>query len=315
MIDYYLITEEKGVKTSGKTQSNFIVLEKSTKLEEEELVKQFELPSEIFRGGDEAEEISRVEKLPSEKLGELTILSLTNLSNQPELTIEKRLEPLIFITSKELTLVYVGDNSDFMKSFFEKYQEKVTSFEKLIGYVVLMIYGHYINELLAIKKEIDRLDEAARRTTENTELFRLADTERDVVYLDHTLRGQMRTLNYLWEETEFVEKLGDPQLLYNIKLRQMHAEELISIYRDLLETVGGLFSDMMDNNLNHLMKYLDSAALIISIPALVSGIWGMNTGGLPGKGSSLGFFIVLILAFLLSLLVAFHLKRKDFSKS
>lgn len=315
MIDYYLITEEKGVKTSGKTQSNFIVLEKSTKLEEEELVKQFELPSEIFRGGDEAEEISRVEKLPSEKLGELTILSLTNLSNQPELTIEKRLEPLIFITSKELTLVYVGDNSDFMKSFFEKYQEKVTSFEKLIGYVVLMIYGHYINELLAIKKEIDRLDEAARRTTENTELFRLADTERDVVYLDHTLRGQMRTLNYLWEETEFVEKLGDPQLLYNIKLRQMHTEELISIYRDLLETVGGLFSDMMDNNLNHLMKYLDSAALIISIPALVSGIWGMNTGGLSGKGSSLGFFIVLILAFLLSLLVAFHLKRKDFSKS
>lgn len=315
MIDYYLITEEKGVKTSGKTQSNFIVLEKSTKLEEEELVKQFELPSEIFRGGDEAEEISRVEKLPSKKLGELTILSLTNLSNQPELTIEKRLEPLIFITSKELTLVYVGDNSDFMKSFFEKYQEKVTSFEKLIGYVVLMIYGHYINELLAIKKEIDRLDEAARRTTENTELFRLADTERDVVYLDHTLRGQMRTLNYLWEETEFVEKLGDSQLLYNIKLRQMHAEELISIYRDLLETVGGLFSDMMDNNLNHLMKYLDSAALIISIPALVSGIWGMNTGGLPGKGSSLGFFIVLILAFLLSLLVAFHLKRKDFSKS
>lgn len=40
---------------------------------------------------------------------------------------------------------------------------------------------------------------------------------------------------------------------------------------------------MMDNNLNHIMKYLDSAALIISVPALFAGIWGMNTGGLPGK--------------------------------
>lgn len=68
------------------------------------------------------------------------------------------------------------------------------------------------------------------------------------------------------------EKLNDKKLLYNIKLRQVHAEELITISRDLLETVGGLFSDMMDNNLNHLMKYLDFAALIILIPALILGI-------------------------------------------
>lgn len=68
------------------------------------------------------------------------------------------------------------------------------------------------------------------------------------------------------------EKLNDKKLLYNIKLRQVYAEELITISRDLLETVGGLFSDTMDNNLNHLMKYLDFAALIILISALILGI-------------------------------------------
>ena len=41
---------------------------------------------------------------------------------------------------------------------------------------------------------------------------------------------------------------------------------------------------MMDSHLNHLMKYLDSAALVIAVPALISGIWGMNVGGLTGKG-------------------------------
>lgn len=48
---------------------------------------------------------------------------------------------------------------------------------------------------------------------------------------------------------------------------------MIEIYRDLLESIGDLFNGMMDNNLNHIMKYLDSAALIISVPALFAGIW------------------------------------------
>lgn len=108
--------------------------------------------------------------------------------------------------------------------------------------------------------------------------------------------------------------MANPNLLYNIRLRQAHAEEHVLIYRDLLETIGGLFSDMMSNHLNHLMKYLDSATLVISIPALIGGIWGMNTGGLPGKETKLGFYFVLLLAFILSVITAIHLKRKDFTK-
>ncbi len=41
-----------------------------------------------------------------------------------------------------------------------------------------------------LKKQIDQLDAAARKTTENNELFNLADTKRDMVYLDHTLKDQ-----------------------------------------------------------------------------------------------------------------------------
>ena len=46
---------------------------------------------------------------------------------------------------------------------------------------------------------------------------------------------------------------------------------------------------MMGSHLNHLMKYLDSAALVIAVSALISGIWGMNVGGLTGKEDKNGF--------------------------
>lgn len=314
MIQHFKIGSEAGVKETPAGQGNWLVLTEATEKEEKELIQQYDLPEEIFVGSDYAEEVSHLEPLEQIPLDNAYALVLTNLSANQEKKIEERLKPVIFIVSDSVLITYISKKSGFLERLLEKYQTKITTFEGLITFSVFMMYNHYIQELLAIKKDIDELDRAARKTTENQSLFKLADTSRKIVYLDHTLAGQKETLERLWEKENFVEKLNNPKVLYDIRLHQKHAEELIKIYRDLLETVGGLFTDMMDNNLNHLMKYLDSAALIISIPALVSGIWGMNTGGLPGKGSGTGFFLVVGASLILAIVVAIHLKRKDFSK-
>ncbi|KRM79350.1 mit family metal ion transporter cora [Lapidilactobacillus dextrinicus DSM 20335] len=314
MLTYYEINEKSGIKKGTQEHGNWLVLSKATASEQQQVIETYQLPQDIFKGADEAEEIARFEEMSNSKLGDFKILSITDLSAETEVKIEARLEPLIFIIASHQIITYIGDNSIAVKRFVEKYPTEVTSTAKLLGLMVLMIYTHYIKELLTIKKTIDQLDQSARKTTETAELHRLADTERDVVFLDHTLRGQKKILSHLWDDADFIQELDDDRLLYNIRLRQEYAEELINIYRDLLETVGGLFNDMMNNNLNHLMKYLDSAALIISIPALISGIWGMNTGGLPGKGSTLGFMIVMALAIVLTVLATIHLKRKDYTK-
>jgi magnesium transporter len=285
-------------------KGNWLVLKDTTKEEQEEIIKNYRLPQNIFVGGNHAEEVSRLEPLENTALNNSYALGVTNLSAEKKEQIEERLEPLIFIISDSLLITHVGKESTFIDRLLEKYHEKIHTFAELISYGIYMLYTHYIDEL----------DVAARKTTENDALFKLADTERKIVYLDHTLADQKSTLNGLWENESFIQDLNDSKLVYDIQLHQKHAEKLIHIYRDLLETVGGLFTDMMDNNLNHLMKYLDSAALIISIPALISGIWGMNTGGLPGKGSSIGFFMVVGVAVLLAIIVAVHLNRKDFSK-
>ena len=179
---------------------------------------------------------------------------------------------------------------------------------------MLDIYTHYVKELKEMKKRIDSLDQEARKTTENEELYKQADLERDIVYIDHTLRDQKGTMDALWDSKTFIEGLADDRLLYDVQLRQRQTEKMILIYRDLLESIGDLFNGMMDNHLNHLMKYLDSAALIISVPAMIAGVWGMNTGGLPGKNSTLGFLLVVIASIVIAAAVGYHLTRKDYTK-
>ncbi|WP_412988873.1 magnesium transporter CorA family protein [Pediococcus siamensis] len=314
MILQFNISNQGVVKTTNPRHANWLVLKDASSKEIQTVIDQFQLPNDIFIGSTRAEEVTRFEKLSGTSLNTCYSLVLMDLTADTQASIETRLEPISFVISDSLVITHMNADSVFIEHLLEKKRFEITSKQLLMAFSILTIYTHYIKELTTLKQTIDELDQAARKTTENKELFRLADTERRVVYLDHTLQDQAETLDVLWTEKSFVAKLDNEALLYDIKLRQRHAGKMIRIYRDLLETIGGLFTDMMDNNLNHLMKYLDSAGLIISVPALIAGIWGMNTGGMPAEGSSLGFLIVTGLALGLGIVTAIHLKRKDYSK-
>lgn len=311
MIEYYSISK-KGIKKRNQL-GNWLILHGATKEEQEHIIQKYALPEDIFLGATKAEEVARFEPLYETNLKNVHLLILHYLEKNED-KIENRLEPILFIISDDLIMTNLSKGSTFITSFLEDFSAKVHNFDELVAYAIFKMYTHYTKELQKIKKTIDQLDDAARKTTKTQELVRLADTQRAIVYLDHTLKGQKKVLTKLWKRDSFTDELKDPHLVFNIQQRQEQAEKLIDLYRDLLETVGGLFNDMMNNNLNQLLKYLDSAALVISIPALISGIWGMNTGGLPGKEQGTGFFWVIGLSIVATAITVIHLKRKDYTK-
>ncbi len=299
MFQYYKM-EDRKISKSSEEDYNWLVVSGTDPEEQRHLLDKYQLPEDIFMGANDPEEVSRLEYLRNTKFHHPILYTLIDLSEATEDRIEDRLEPVTFIYTKDLLITYVSEQSN--------------RYADIVAYATLMIYTHYIKGLQEMKKQIDDLDQAARKTTENKELFNLADTERDMVYLDHTLRDQNHTVDRLMDRKEFLDRLDNEALVYDIKLRQKFAMKMVTIYRDLLETIGGLFSDMMDNNLNHLMKYLDSAALVVAVPSLIAGLWGINTGGLPGKDNAIGTIVVFGLAILVGILTAVYLSRKDFSK-
>lgn len=312
MLRYYKV-DENGAEETDAERGNWLIIQDEREEGMDELVKKLGLPKGIFLGRDAAEEVTRLEYLEGTKLKNPVSIVLTDLTKDENNSIEARLKPISFIASDELLITYACEDSEFIDRLLEKRKKKLTNFHRIVGYSILSIYNHFILELQEKKAEIDGLDDAARRTTKNEELFKLADMERDMVYLDHTLADQKETVEQVLDSANFCEKLDDKKLIHDIRLRHRQADKMVDIYRDLLETIGGLFSDMMDNNLNHLMKYLDSAALVISVPALISGIWGMNTGGLPGEGSKTGFWLVMALGTILAIVTAVHLSRKNYN--
>lgn len=311
MIHYYSV-DEKGLQKSSTASGNFWFYNQPTNNEIAALCAEFELPEDLFDGLHHPEEVSRLEVMHTDRHGTVAAAVFLDLERVAETTIEKRLKPIImFLTEEKLVMATFGN--DHLPKKLLRQAQPIQTLEQVMATCILVMYTEYVKELRRLKKDIDHLDQAARKTTENEELYRLADLERSVVYLEKTLENQKETLQQLHELSGYTEKVADVRLIRLIRVKQQQAEKMAAIYRELIETIGGLFSDMMDNHLNHLMKYLDSATLIISVPTLIAGLWGMNTGGLPGHDSELGFLLMTVFSLLCGIAAAVHLKIKDYS--
>ena len=57
---------------------------------------------------------------------------------------------------------------------------------------------------------------------------------------------------------------------------------------ELLKQLNQLYSSIVSNNLNLIMKVLTSITIVLTIPTIIGGIWGMNLA-LPFEGSPYGF--------------------------
>lgn len=283
---------------------NLILKDRLTSKEIHELILNWDLDPSIFTHPDSPVEITRFITLDSSKLTNEHLLVTFNLQDI-NASIEQELVPVFTIIDQNH--LFIGTTASF-KGFNSKSTDPIDLiFENLLWQI------HNLNQKLnEVKRRIDHLDRAARKTTKTRELTQITDLTRELVYLKHTLNDQTESLqrfeDYL-EQTRWVSRARIESLL----TEQLRLNKIIDVYTDLLTSISGLFTAMMDSHLNHLMKYLDSAALIIAIPALISGIWGMNIGGLPGKDTEYGFWILVLLSVILTISWGIFLKKKKYN--
>ena len=268
-----------------------------------------DLDSLTFAFCNSAEEVSRFHSIPSTVIEGAAVLVLYDFINHYD-TIEQQLTPAIIIFNQSC-LIICTNAITVCRQLLIKAINKDSTLLDIVFSCINLWQDRLLKALLSYKKQIDELDTNASQTVKNTELREMTDLTRKLVFFEHTMNDQSETLTAFFDAPQlqsFSHKVID-----NTQTRQRRLTKTIHIYRDLLSSIGSLFTAMMNNNLNHLMKYLDSAGLVIAVIALVTGFMGMNVGGLPWKTSTNGFILTCIVALILATATGIYLKRKRFS--
>ena len=100
--------------------------------------------------------------------------------------------------------------------------------------------------------------------------------ESTLVYFATSLRANSTVLDRLTRYKRLEQYPDDMELLDDVIVEIRQAIEMTSIYRDDIKGTRELFSSILDNRLNNAMKYLTSVTLLMAVPTVISGLYGMN---------------------------------------
>lgn len=287
-----------------------ILISNPTVKEQELVCRELGLEAVTFDYANSPEEVSRFHRIYSSRMHDAYLLVVYDFNAEEE-TIEAQLAPAIVIFNQQQLLVCTADVEAALK-VITKHLEDAEKPVQMVNHLVNYWQDQLMAGLRAYKPEIDRLDRAANATIENKELRALTDLTRQLVFFEHTMDDQSSAL-MAFTNSLTADHLENTEV-QTMQTKQRRLNKMIHIFRDLLESISGLFLGMMDNNLNHLMKFLDSAGLIIAIGALVTGLMGMNVGGIPWKNSVYGFWIIFIVIIIALMVAIRYLRNKDYSK-
>ncbi|HTI30424.1 MAG TPA: magnesium/cobalt transporter CorA [Methylomirabilota bacterium] len=171
----------------------------------------------------------------------------------------------------------------------------------------------YFPLLDRISERIEELEDqilAAKQTGAAT-LRPILDMKRELLELRRTLSPQRDVANALLRrDLPLVDDLSAPyfQDLYDHLIRVL---DQLDLQRDLLASALEANLSVTSNNLNAVMKRLTAFTVILMVPTLIAGIYGMNFHFMPELSSQLGYPIALGVMAVSMVGAAVFFKRKD----
>jgi magnesium transporter len=168
--------------------------------------------------------------------------------------------------------------------------------------------------LKQIDKKSLRLQAELHKSMRNQELIELLVLQDSLVYFSTALSGNASVYGRLSriEGVQSSEEYRD--LADDVLIESRQATETCGIYRDILKTTMDAFSSVISNNVNNVVKGLSIITILVSIPTLIAGLFGMNVDlpfgwGVSGDTRAIGFWIILGVAVVLTAICSILLVR------
>ena len=98
-------------------------------------------------------------------------------------------------------------------------------------------------------------------------------------------------LKYNYENISIRKYPDDEDLLEDVIIENKQAIEMANIYSNILSGTMDAFASIISNNLNIVMKLLASITIVMAIPTIISGFFGMNVG-VPLENMRGAFYII-----------------------
>ena len=266
---------------------------------------------DLLNNSLDADERSRIEQETN---------SLAIIINLPLLDDEGNFDTLpcgLVLTPKNFITICARDNrvlNAFNRSTAQTFNTRDRA--RFLLNILFKCTQFYLKYLTIINKRTEDIEYALRKTTSNTELFKLIEIQKSLVYFTTALKDNHLVLLKLLRliRTPAVAKLvnfsdEDIDLLDDVIIENKQAIEMVDMHRSILEGMMDGFASIINNNVNQVMKFLAAITIILSIPTMLASFWGMNVPVAFATNVN-GFWIVMGISAICTLLTIVYFRRR-----
>lgn len=154
------------------------------------------------------------------------------------------------------------------------------------------------------------LNAKLQKKTSNQHLLELSNLQIGLVYLLSATRQNAAMLEQMANQT-MSRKLNEAEReqLEDALVEARQAQEMTNLASQILDLLSGTYNSVLNNNLNDTMKVLTIWSLLMAVPTIVTGFFGMNVE-LPFQKSPAGWIITMGITVLLTIWLVIVLWRR-----
>lgn len=221
--------------------------------------------------------------------------------------------PLGILLVQDAIITVCSDDTVILNYFSNNRMRGFSTKKKMrfVYQILLRTANMYQALLRAIDKKRSEVEKrVGTETTEDKDLINLHELETNLVYFATSLSANKVVLERLTRYERIEQYPEDKELLDDVIIENRQAIEMTNIYRDIIHGSRELVSTIINNRMNNIMKFLASITLVMAIPTIISGIYGMNVSGrwMPLSTTPYGFGIICVGIAIICILVLIILK-------
>ncbi|MCH5323630.1 MAG: magnesium transporter CorA family protein [Eubacterium sp.] len=310
MLKFYKSVNNTIVQTDTLEPGCWVSAVAPTETEISALEENLGIDRDFIRSALDEEESSRIE---SEEGQTLIILDypVAEKADEDEAISYNTMPMGIILTETNVVTVCLKDNiivEDFAQGVVKGVQTQFKT--RFIFYMLLRIAGKYLQYLKQIDKLSSYVEAQLRVSMKNKELLQLLSLQKSLVYFSTSLKSTETVLEKIHRGRVIKLYEEDEDLLEDVLVEVKQGIEMSSIYSHIISGTTEAFAGIISNNLNIVMKVLTVITIVMSVPNMVFGFYGMNVADLPVPTT----WFALLISAVLAASVAIIITRNKFFK-
>ena len=228
--------------------------------------------------------------------------------------------PLSVIYNDKCIVTVCLKGNTVLKDFITGREEMHT--DRPVQFILKFLLGNakrFLYCLKQIDRKTRRIQSEMEKTMRNSEIIQLLDLQNSRVYFSTSLNSNERVHEKLFKVEGVATREEYLDLYEDVIIEGKQAIETCNIYKNILSVTMDAYGSVISNNANDTMKKLTIITILLAVPTMIAGFWGMNMP-VPGQSGiafyQTGWFWLVVAATILltGVIGVFLLKRDPLKK-